>query len=189
MNTTFKYKKAYRIAYRNCFFDSLLELKFALSIEQDYRYLREPYLIGYDPKTLQVTHHFREETKIYTPDFLIRCKTSNKAYLVEIKPSAFRNGGDAIAYQQIAQNYIQLLHKDFQFKMVYEEDIILSESQQRRYNLFVAKKDQFADLFSLHQLDRKYNAQSIKYCSSVPFFPEDPLSAKDYARFVRLGIS
>jgi len=188
MNTTFKYKKAYRIAYRSCFFDSLLELKYALSIEQDYRYLREPYLIGYDAKTLQVTNHFKEETKIYTPDFLIRCKTSNKAYLVEIKPSAFRHRDDAITYQQIAQNYIHLINKDFQFKMVYDDDIILSESQQRKYNLFVAKKDQFADLFSLHQLDRKYNAEFIKYFSSVPFFPEDPLSAKDYARFVRLGI-
>src|SRR5687767_3494084 len=99
----------------------------------------EPYLIGYDTKTLQVTNHFQEQTKIYTPDFLIRCKTSNKAYLVEIKPSAFRHRGDAITYQQIAQNYIQLINKDFQFKMVYDNDIILNESQQWKYNLFVAK--------------------------------------------------
>lgn len=187
MNTTFKYKKAYRIAYRKCFFDSLLELKFALSLEQDYRYLREPYLIGYDPKTLMTTNYFREDTKIYTPDFLIRSKITNKAQLVEIKPTSFKYCTEVSSYQRIADNYIRQINKDYAFKIVYEEDITLTAVQEEKYNLFVAKKESFADLFALQHLDRKYNAESIRYFSSVPFFPEDALSPKEYARFVRLG--
>ena len=188
MNTSFKYVKSYLIPYRNCLYDSLLELKYALSIEKDYRYLREPFRMGDDPKTFTITQYSKEEIKIYKPDFLVRSKTSGHSWLMEIKPTAFQYCPEVVVYQQIANNYLQYRRLDSQFQIVYEKDIRLQPAQQEKYNLFVKHKNIFAHTFAFQRLDRKYNSMGVQYFSQVPTFPEDPLNKKEYARFVHLGI-
>lgn len=83
-NLDFKYRRSYRIPYRGCSFDSLLEVKFAMSVEKDFCFLLEPVKIGYNPDSQSTTDYFCEGTRIYTPDFLIQHKNSNRAFLVEI---------------------------------------------------------------------------------------------------------
>jgi hypothetical protein len=184
---TFKYGKSYRIPYRGCYFHSFAELKYAMAIENDYRYLREPVIIGYDPKTLLTTNYFREETKMYTPDFLVRPKAGGERLLIEIKPEQFRGERLVDTYHAIANNYIRQNNKPWQFRMIFEDEIVLPEVLQPKFDLFWKKRRTFESYFGLQRLDRQYNAESIKYFSSVPLFPEDGLSRNEYARFVRLG--
>jgi hypothetical protein len=184
---TFKYGKSYRIPYRGCYFHSFVELKYAMSIENDYRYLREPVIIGYNAKTLQATQYFREETKMYTPDFLVRPKAGGDLMLAEIKPADFKSDKAVNMYETIARNYIQHNKLPWQFRMIYEDEIVLPEAMQSKFDLFWEKRRTFESYFELQRLDRRYNAEAIKYFSSVPWFPEDNLSREEYARFVRSG--
>lgn len=183
----FKYAKSYKIPYRGCHFDSLLELKYALSIEDSHRYLREPFIIGYDPNTLRTTNYFREPTKMYTPDFLIRCKTTGASVLIEVKPSTLKKSQEISIYQKICEDYISRNHLDCSFRIVSEDDIHLTDALQTRYELFVRKKHSFESVFAFKNLDRKYNSAHIKYFHNVPRFPDDELSHSEYAKFVRHG--
>ena len=184
----FKYSKSFRIPYRGCYFDSLLELKYALSIEQQCRFLREPAMIGYDPKTLSATNYFKEDTKIYRPDFLIRLKTGGHSTLVEIKPDGFEHSRQLWVYHTVANNYIAQNKLPWTYKIIFEKDIELDGLQQQKYRLFARKRKTFESLFALQQLDRKYNEQPVKYFSNVPLFPEDSMDRKTYARFVKGAI-
>jgi hypothetical protein len=183
----FKYAKSYKIPYRGCHFDSLLELKYALSIEGTHRYLREPFIIGYDPNTLRTTNYFRETTKLYTPDFLIRSKTTKASVLIEVKPSRLKNSRAISIYQKICEDYIRSNHLDCSFRIVSEDDMHLNDDQLARYDLFVRKKHSFESVFAFKSLDRRYNSAHIKYFHNVPRFPDDELSHSEYAKFVRYG--
>jgi hypothetical protein len=183
----FKYTKSYRIPYRGCHFDSLLELKYALSIEDEYRYLHKPVIIGYDPKTMRTTSYFRETTRMYTPDFLVRHKSTGEATLVEIKPDGFELSGQLSSYTAVGNNYIEQNDLPWTYKIIFEKDFLLDSLQQQKFLVFVKKKKIFKSQFALQQLDRKYNKEPMKYSSHTPWFPEDTLDRKAYARFVRLG--
>ena len=128
----FQYKDAIHIGYRSCKFDSLLELKFVLSIEDQWYFLREHIVIFYDPKTFLPTDYIRETTRKYTPDFLIRDKKNNKAFLIELKPRAFRNEIQTFVRKQVAENYIKAKQVDWIYKVVYDDEIVLSEEQKEK---------------------------------------------------------
>src|ERR1043165_6105894 len=115
----FKYGRSFQIPYRGCFFHSLLELKYAISIEEEYRFLREPVIIGYNPKTFAVTNYFRDGVCMYTPDFVIRNKTDSSAYLIELKPRKFFTEQLFAKYQSIAQNFIRYHGLDWKFKIIF----------------------------------------------------------------------
>jgi hypothetical protein len=183
----FKYKKAFKIPYRNCYFDSLLELKFALSIENDFRYLRAPCIIGYDPRTFVTTSYLRETTRLYTPDFMVRCKESGKARIIEIKPDQLKHSTEVNKYYRIMNDYIVRNNLDCTFEILSEKDIHLTGEQQQRFAVFEKNRQRFESHFAFRSLDRKYNAGSIKYFSSVPLFPADELARTAYAKFVRHG--
>ena len=85
----FHNRKSHKIIHWGCCFDSLLELRYAMSIRRDYEFIRSRLHIYYDKETLTRTSYIRTGIKHYTPDFLIRNKTTNEAFLVEIKPRAF----------------------------------------------------------------------------------------------------
>lgn len=183
----FKYCKAYRIPYRGCYFHSLLELKFALYLERDYRYLREPVIIGYDPKTMTTSDYFRESTKLYTPDFLIRHKTSGKASLIEIKPDKLKCSPESNIYYRIATDYINRVGLDADFQIISEKDFYLTGDMLKRYEVFERHKAQYESISSFRDLDRKYNHQANRYFNNVPSFPNDALNKNEYARFVKRG--
>lgn len=76
--STFYKKNAQPFTCWGCSFDSLNELKFALSITKEYEFLRASIPIFFNPKTKQTDDYIREGFRRYIPDFLIRHKTPVK---------------------------------------------------------------------------------------------------------------
>lgn len=134
MKTTISsYRASQPIVNWGCHFDSLTELKFAVSIMEEYAYLRNQVSIYYHPGTLQPTSFIRRCHRRYTPDFLIRHKETGKAFLVEIKPRAFEHHPQLIMRKEVAQNYIRLKNYDWIYKVVFDDEIVLSEEQWQAF--------------------------------------------------------
>jgi hypothetical protein len=130
---TFNYKKSFRVINWGYSFDSMLELKYAISVQKDYEYLRSHIPIYYDPKTKLPTFYLRGNIRRYTPDFLIRHKVTKKAFLVEIKPRAFEGNEQLSIRKEVAKNYIHMKQYDWEFKVVYSDEIKLSANEQTRF--------------------------------------------------------
>jgi hypothetical protein len=130
----FAYSESIRIGYWGCRFDSLLELKFALSIKDEYDFIRSPVHIYYDPRTKIPTNYLRYYIRRYTPDFLIRHKTTGIALLIEIKPGAFRDERQLQIRREVSENYIRWKKYDWKFKGVYDHDILLSQKLQEQFS-------------------------------------------------------
>ncbi len=133
--SSFKYKKSYWIAYRGCCLHSLLELKFVLSIEEEYRFLRTPVPIWYHPTTYMTTDYHREGIKTYTPDFLIRHKQTGQAYLIELKPTGYNLQPAISIYNSVATHYISRQGYDWAYKIVFDQDIRLTDAQWVKFRL------------------------------------------------------
>lgn len=129
----FKYGKSHCIVNWGCSFDSLTEVKYAVSILDDYAFLRERISIYYHPGTLQPTDYIRECHRRYTPDFLIRHKETGEAFLVEIKPRAFQHEPQLLQRRQVAENYIRWKGYDWKFKIIYDDEIILTAEQWEQF--------------------------------------------------------
>jgi hypothetical protein len=130
----FKYGKSHKMIYWGCSFDSMLELKYALSIQNEYEFLRSHVPIYYDPVTKRPTNYIRANIRRYTPDFLIRHKETKKAFWVEIKPRAFSDHGQLELRKEVAEKYIQWKGYDWQYKIVFDDEIILTLDQVVQFN-------------------------------------------------------
>ena len=164
----FIYRKAFKIIYRTCCFHSLLELKFAISIEDTCSFLREHIQIWYDPKTGMPTNYIREGIKKYTPDFLIRNKSTNKALLLEIKPRAFGYCRQLHLLRMVAENYIQWKRMDWSFAVVFDDEIILSDSQQQKFNLVCRLKSQSACKIKFEKINNRYDRSQPNLFRTIP---------------------
>lgn len=171
--------------YRSCVFDSILELKFALSIENDFHFLRAHIPIYYDPKNYEPTNYITERTKKYTPDFLIRDKINNTAYLVEIKP----RGVDCILQLQsrtkIAERFIEKNKYDWKFIILYDDEILLSREQLKKLNILLQHKNRFEQTLHFMEQDKKYSNGLSTYSSSIP--SHEGFLRKEYIRFLFNG--
>lgn len=130
---TFTYRKSRKIINWGCSFDSMLELKFALSIKDDYEFLRSFIPIFYDPKTKMPTNYIRDNIRRYTADFLIRHKITRETYLVEVKPRAFESEEQLIIRKEVAENYIRMRNYDWKFKVIFSDEIHLSECERLEF--------------------------------------------------------
>ncbi len=126
---TFPYRTSRKVSGWGYQFDSLTELKFAISIIEEYHFLRTPVAIYYHPGTRITLDHLRRCHLRYTPDFLIRHKETFVATLIEIKPRAFENHPQLLLRKAVAENYIERKNLDWKFKVVFDDEIILSEEQ------------------------------------------------------------
>lgn len=130
----FKYRGSRKIIYWGSSFDSLLELKYALSIQDEYEFLRSHISVYYDPSTKEPTNYIRNNIRRYTPDFLIRHKLTKEAYWVEIKPKAFSDYAQLALRKEVAENYILWKGYDWEYKVVYDDEIILTLDQLVQFN-------------------------------------------------------
>jgi hypothetical protein len=89
-------------------FDSLTELKYAISIMEEYEFIRPAVSIYYDVSTNMPAITIRKCHRRYTADFLIRHRTTLQAFLVEIKPRAYEHNPKLNSNRQVAENYIRL---------------------------------------------------------------------------------
>jgi hypothetical protein len=128
---TFHYRRSFPIIHWGYSFDSLLELKYALYIQDEYEFLRARIPIFFDPKTKQPTDYLRGNTRRYTPDFLIRHQQTNKAFLVELKPRAFQGNDQLILRREIAERYIRWKKRDWSFTVVFDDEITLDRKQHK----------------------------------------------------------
>lgn len=173
----FSYKKSYRILYWGCCFDSLLELKYAISIAADYEFLHARVRVYYDPQTKRPTNYIRECTRRYTPDFLIRHKITGEAFWVEIKPRNFNDHGQLQLRKMVAENYIAWKNYDWKFKVVFGNEITLSQDQQLLYEQLCLLKSKSAFKVHFNKLNNRFDR------SAAPLFN---LASGDLA-FVMFG--
>ena len=130
---TFNYKRSFRVISWGYAFDSMLELKYAISLQKEYEFLRSHIPIYYDPKTKLPTFYIRGNIRRYTPDFLVRHKVTGQAFLVEVKPRAFEGNEQLSIRKEVAENYIRLKQYDWKFKIVYSDEIKLSRDEHARF--------------------------------------------------------
>jgi hypothetical protein len=175
----FQYGKSYKIIHWGCCFDSLLELKYAISIRGDYEFMRSRLHIYYDRKTLRPVDYLLIGYKHYTPDFLIRNKRTNEAWLVEIKPRRFDDYKQLELRRQVAENYIRWKGYDWKFKVVYDDEIVLDEHQIAIYENCCRLKSKSAFKLWLQQENNRYDR-------SAPLFFSQHLSNKQLA-FIMFG--
>jgi len=183
----FNYRRSWAVRYRGCWFDSLLELRFVLSIEGAFRFLREPIVIWYDPQTLKTTNYHREGIKTYTPDLLIRHKQSGKAYLIELKPDGFNDQQKLHLYKSIAENYIQEHGYDWTYQLVTYRDIALTPEEEASYQALAAEKEAFQHMHTALQTDQQRHLSAPTHKRMVPILSEDGWDQRSYAHWVKRG--
>jgi hypothetical protein len=130
---TSNYTRSIKVINWGCSFDSILELKYTVSIQKEYEFLRSQIPIYYDPRTKFPTNYIRENIRRYTPDFLIRHKVTRKAFLVEIKPRAFEGNEQLLLRREVAENYIRWKRYDWKFKVVYDDEIELTADERAQF--------------------------------------------------------
>ena len=141
----FFYRKPQPVYGWNCRFDSLTELRFAISVMEDHAIMRSPISVYFHPSTGQLAHFPKWSFLRYTPDFLIRNYETKKATLVEIKPRSFEHQSSLALHHLVANNYIRSLKLDWTYKVIFDDQIILSEEQLNQYRdcLRLSLKDRF----------------------------------------------
>jgi hypothetical protein len=129
----FPYRTSKKVTGWGYQFDSLTELKYAIAIMEEYHFLRSPVAVYYHPGTKITLDHIRRCHLRYTPDFLIRHKQTYEASLVEIKPRAFEHHPQLQLRKAVAENYIARKNLDWKFKIVFDDEIILTEQQNQNF--------------------------------------------------------
>lgn len=136
--STFQYNHtAYPFCYQGQWLDSLLELRFILSIEDTHEWTREGLKIYYNID--QVPEGITGGLASYTPDFLIKDKQKSTITLVEIKPKGFNDKWDCLRRKKIAESFISWMGYDWEFKIIWGDEIQLSKSAQLKYRHLIQK--------------------------------------------------
>jgi hypothetical protein len=164
----FKYKGSHRIIYWGCVFDSLLELKYALSIQEEYEFLRSHIPVYYDPITRRPTNYIRDNIRRYTPDFLIRHKLTMKAYWIEIKPRAFSDIAQLTMRKEVAENYVKWKGYDWIYKVIYDDEIILTLDQLVQFNECCSLIRKSARKIEFEKYNKRFDRSAPSFFSTVP---------------------
>ena len=176
---TFHYGRSHKIIHWGCCFDSLLELKYAISIRDEFEFMRSRLHIYYDQRTLMPTDYLRKGIKHYTPDFLIRNKITGEAWLIEIKPRAFEHESQLLLRKHIAENYIAWKKYDWKYKVVFDDEIILDEHDLQLFEDCCQLKSKSSFKLWLQQ-------ENARYDRSAPVFFKQQLTNKQIA-FIMFG--
>ena len=165
---TFKYRVSRKIIYWGCVFDSLIELKYTLSICKDYDFPHTHIPIYYDPRTLQPTNYIRQNIRRYTPDFIIRHKLSGEAFCVEIKPRAFAGNPQLDLRRQVVNNYIASNKLDWKFKVVFDDEIHLTPDKEEEFIRCKKLICKSARKLHFEQWNKMFDRTTPVFYSSVP---------------------
>ncbi len=165
---SFEYLQSNKIIYWGSNFDSILELKYAISILNDYESLRAHIPIYYDPRTRKPTYYIRDNIRRYTPDFLIRNKTTHEAFLVEVKPRAFQSNPQLDLRSEVANNFIKWKKYDWKFKVVFDDEIKLTFEQQIIFDHCRNLKRESSKLLAFQAMNDKYDASRPNLFTRAP---------------------
>lgn len=167
-SSKFYYRKSYKIIHWGCCFDSLLELKFALSIQDEYEFLRSRITIYYDRTTRKPVNYLRRNYGSYTPDFLIRHKQTKKAYWVEVKPRCFSDFDKLSLRKEVAENYIKLKNYDWEYKVIYDDEIKLNLDQVQQFNECCKLKMKSAYKIVFAKLNNRFDRSAPLFFKTIP---------------------
>lgn len=167
-NRKFTYRESIKINNWGYCFDSLLELKYAISIQDEFEFIRSRITIYYKIKDKAPTLYIREGVRHYTPDFLIRHKITGEAFLVEIKPRAAENESQLKLRKEVAENYIKWKKYDWKFKVVFDDEIILDEPSWLIYKecIKLKSKSSFQNWFI--EQEKRYNISAPTKFAKAP---------------------
>lgn len=163
----FRYGRSHKIINWGCAFDSLTELKFAISIMEDYEFLRGRLSIYYHPGTKLPTDYIRTCHHRYTPDFLIRHKETREAFLVEIKPRAFEHHPQLTLRKEVAENYIRWKKFDWKYKVVFDDEIILTEEQLEEFEQCCKLKSKSSYKLWFQEYNKKFDRSAPSLFKNV----------------------
>jgi|SRR5690606_23002751 len=179
------FKKSHQILYNGLFFHSKLELKFALMIEDHCAYMREPVTINYRKSSLLPTEYYGDGCARYRPDFLVRKWHNGKATLIEIKNKSARVKVDVLEKSKVAQNYIRLKNKDWEYKILDETAIKLTPEKQAIYQKLMEEYEENLSKIKYLKYINKHDPISKKNLASrVPLFNEKGMTCQDYKKFL-----
>lgn len=128
-----KYERSCRISTWGYTFDSLTELKFAVSVMEDYEFMREPVSVYYHPGTKMPVKQIRHFHRRYTPDYLIRHRQTHEAFLIEIKPRCLEFHPQLLQRKLVAENFISQENLDWKYKIVFDDEIVLTADQLEEF--------------------------------------------------------
>ncbi len=178
-----------RVEYNGIIFDSILEAKFAMLIENSCIFYYHPFTIWYDKKDSTKLGK-RTCSNQYQPDFLVRKLKDNTCYLIEIKSSSDRDHIDTLTKADRAEKYIKAKGHNWDYKVVTEKDFDLpfekleklKKAKETRVTV-ARKRDSTArhNKFSMQKL----NYRSIKIPTNRHY---DYLTESDYLYFIKTGI-
>ncbi len=160
--------ESHKIVNWGCVFDSLTELKFAVSIMEEYEFLRSRVSIYYHPGTKMPTDYIRSCHHRYTPDFLIRHKETLEAFLIEIKPRAFENDPQLLLRKEVAENYIRWKKYDWKYKVVFDDEIILNEEQLEEFEQCCKLKSKSAYKIWFEEYNKKFDRSAPSFFKGAP---------------------
>jgi hypothetical protein len=164
----FRYGKSFKIVNWGCSFDSLTELKFAISIMEEYEFLRARVSIYYHPGTRQPTDYIRQCHRRYTPDFLIRHKETGEAFLIEIKPRGFQHDAQLKLRKEVAENYIRWKKYDWKFKVVFDDEILLNAEQLEQFEDCCKLKSKSAFKLWFEAYNRRFDRSAPSFFKHAP---------------------
>ena len=128
-------KISYPCFYQGHWMDSLLELRYVLSIEKTHAWQRDDLQIYFSVN--KNSESIKAELRKYTPDFLIRNYQTGEAKLIEIKPQHFKDNRLLIRKKQIDENFIQYFGYDWTFEIVFADQIYLSQEVEKKYHQLI----------------------------------------------------
>lgn len=175
----FIYGPSRKISRWGFHFDSLLELKYAFSIDEEYEFLRSRITIYYKHGTLQPVTCITQGIRHYTPDFLIRHRQTGKAFLVEIKPRKAADDPRLLLRKRIAENFILWKGYDWNFKIIYDDEIILDEEMLKLFRACQKLK-------SSQSIEEWIVDQNARYGKHAPQFFTKTMRERDI-RFILSG--
>lgn len=146
----------------------MLEVKYALSIQADYEFLRSRVTIYYDRITKLPVNYLRCNYGRYTPDFLIRHKQTKKAYWIEIKPRAYSDTDHLSLRKEVAENYIRLKKYDWEYKVVYDDDIKLTLGQLQQFNECCKLINKSRRKLLFRELNNRFDRGAPSFFTTIP---------------------
>lgn len=121
---TFRYPfSAKVIYYQGQVLDSLLELKYILSIEDTHAWLRDG---------LENYYNIDENLHRYKPDFLIRNWQTGEALMMEVKPSGYNDKWAMREKRKITEKFIREFGFNIRFDFVFSSQIHLEPTKQEK---------------------------------------------------------
>lgn len=134
----------------------------------EYEFVRSRIMIHYHPGTKQPTDYIREYHRRYTPDFLIRHKQTGKAFLIEIKPRAFESDPQLVLRKQVAENYIKWKGYDWEYKVIFDDEIILSEDHLKEFIRCCKNKSRSALWLWFEEYNKRFDRSAPAFFSTAP---------------------